>query len=321
MVARVLWEHEEPFKSDILDQIMRLRMVFFLKDISFNTLNIIKRMQQNELDESYIYREISKFAKGDENKKTLIHLANEEEMHYNIWKKYTSVELKPNKKKILKYKMIAKIFGFTFAVKLMEKNEEVAQIEYEIVAKELEEAIQIRAQEIEHEEKLLAMLDEERLQYIGSMVLGMNDALVELTGSLAGFTFALQNNKLIALSGLIIGISATLSMASSEFLSAKSEGRTDALKSCSYTGIAYLLTVIFLIAPYLLLSSTQYILALFLMLCVVIGIIALFTYYISVAKDEPFRSRFLEMSIISVSVAVISFVVGILAKKFLGIDL
>lgn len=278
-------------------------------------------MQQNELNESFIYQEIAKFAKGEENKKTLIRLAEEEKNHYNIWKKYTGLELKPNKSIISKYKWIARILGFTFAVKLMENGEEIAQQEYEHLAQEVEESIFIREQEIEHEESLLNMLDEERLQYIGSMVLGMNDALVELTGSLAGFTFAMQNTKLIALSGLIIGISATLSMASSEFLSAKSEGRTDALKSCSYTGIAYLLTVILLIAPYLLLGQSQYILALALMLCIVIAIIAMFTYYISVAKNEPFKSRFLEMSIISVSVAVISFVVGILAKQFLGVDL
>ena len=35
----------------------------------------------------------------------------------------------------------------------------------------------------------------------------------------------------------------------------------------------------------------------------------------------PFKSRFLEMAGISVSVAVISFVVGILAKQFLGVDI
>ena len=165
------------------------------------------------------------------------------------------------------------------------------------------------------------MLDEERLQYVGSMVLGLNDALVELTGSLAGFTFAMQNTRLIALSGLIIGISATFSMASSEFLAARSEGRSDALKSCTYTGIAYLITVILLILPYLLLGTTQYIAALVCMLAVVILIIAGFTYYTSVAQDQPFKSRFLEMAGISVSVAVISFVVGILAKQFLGVDL
>ena len=165
------------------------------------------------------------------------------------------------------------------------------------------------------------MLDEERLQYIGSMVLGMNDALVELTGSLAGFTFAMQNTRLIALSGLIMGISATFSMASSEFLAAKSEGRTDAFKSCTYTGIAYLITVALLILPYLVFNNDQYMTALIAMLGIVILIIAGFTYYISVAKGEKFKPKFFEMSIISISVAVISFFVGILAKVFLGVDL
>ena len=110
-------------------------------------------------------------------------------------------------------------------------------------------------------------------------------------------------------------------MAASEFLSARSEGRNDALKSCSYTGIAYLITVVLLVLPYLLLDKMQYMLALGCMLLVVILIIAGFTYYISVAKSEKFTKRFLEMAIISISVAVLSFFVGILAKKFLGIDL
>ena len=248
-------------------------------------------------------------------------LAKEEKAHYEIWKKYTGTEMKPEKGKILKYTLIARILGFTFAVKLMERGEEHAQEEYELLVNEVAESTSIRQQEEEHENALLSMLDEERLQYVGSMVLGLNDALVELTGSLAGFAFALQNTRLIALSGLIVGISATFSMASSEFLAARSEGRTDALKSCSYTGIAYLLTVIALIAPYLIFPVGQYIPALFCMLVVVILIIAGFTYYTSVAQDQPFKNRFLEMALISVSVAVVSFIVGILAKKFLGVDL
>ena len=289
--------------------------------ISAAALAIIRRMQQNELTESYIYETISKFAKGDENKKVLQRLANEERAHYEIWKKYTGEDMKPEKGKVLRFKLIARIFGFTFAVKLMEKGEENAPEEYKLLAQEVEESTSIRQQEEEHEQALLGMLDEERLQYVGSMVLGLNDALVELSGSLAGFTFAMQNTRLIALSGLIIGISATFSMASSEFLAARSEGRTDALKSCTYTGIAYLITVILLILPYLLLGTTQYIAALICMLAVVILIIAGFTYYTSVAQDQPFKSRFLEMAGISVSVAVISFVVSILAKQFLGVDI
>ena len=281
---------------------------------------IIIKMQQNEMTESAIYEKIAKFAKGEENKETLLRLAREERAHYEIWKKYTGAEMKPEKGKVLKFTMIARFLGFTFAVKLMEKGEGNAQEEYALLTDEVAESIHIRQQEEEHEHALLAMLDEERLRYVGSMVLGLNDALVELTRSLAGFTFALQNTRLIALSGLIIGISATFSMASSEFLAARSEGRSDALKSCTYTGIAYLITVVLLILPYLLLGSSQYIAALVCMLIIVVLIIAGFTFYTSVAQDQPFKSRFLEMALISIGVAVVSFVVGILAKNLLGVE-
>lgn len=291
------------------------------KQISAKALQIIKKMQKNELNESIIYERIARFAKGDSNKETLMRLSREEKAHYEIWRSYTDIEMKPSKWKIFKYTLLARVLGFTFAVKLMENGEENAQNEYTLLANEVEESTKIKEDEEKHEAALLEMLDEERLNYVGSMVLGMNDALVELTGSLAGFTFAMQNTRLIALSGLIMGISATFSMASSEFLAAKSEGRNDAFKSCCYTGIAYLITVALLILPYLILSNEQYMTALFSMIAIVILIIAGFTYYTSVAQGEKFKPKFLEMTAISVSVAVISFFVGVLAKRFLGVDL
>ena len=287
--------------------------------ISNENMSVILSMQQSELTESAIYKEIAKFTKG-ENKETLLRLSEEEFMHSEIWKSYTNAEMKPEKLKVMWYKFLARTLGFTFAVKLMEKGETLAQDTYDKLAQEVPESLNIKAMEEEHETALLGMLDEERLQYVGSMVLGLNDALVELTGTLAGLTFALQNTKLIALSGLITGISATLSMASSEFLAAKSEGRTDAFKSCTYTGIAYLLTVVFLIAPYLIFGNSQFMLALVIMLVTVVLIIAGFNFYLSVAQGEPFKKRFLEMAIISLGVAVLSFVIGIFVKQFLGID-
>lgn len=290
------------------------------KKLSEENLKIILSMQQSELTESVIYKEIAKFTKG-ENQKTLERLSEEEFAHYNIWKSYTDKEMKPQKLKVMWYKFLAKTLGFTFAVKLMENGEEVSQETYSKLVDEVPESINIREMEEEHETALLDMLDEERLQYVGSMVLGLNDALVELTGTLAGLSFALQNTKLIALSGLITGISATLSMASSEFLAAKSEGRNDAFKSCTYTGIAYLLTVVFLIAPYLILGNAQFMLALAIMLITVVLIIAGFNFYLAVAQGEPFKKRFLEMATISLGVAILSFVIGIFVKQFLGIDI
>jgi len=289
------------------------------KNISPQSLSVIRRMQQSEMTESVIYANIARFAKGEENKQTLLRLSREELAHCHIWQKYTGEEMKPERVKVFWYTMIARLLGFTFAVKLMERGEGRAQEEYALLAEEVPESIHIREQEEEHEQSLLAMLDEESLRYVGSMVLGLSDALVELTGSLAGFTFALQDTKLVALSGLIVGISATFSMASSEFLSAKSEGRTDAFKSCTYTGIAYLVTVVLLILPYLLFSSCLP--ALICMLGIIVVIIGGFTFYTSVAQDQPFKSRFWEMTLISLGVAVLSFVVGILAKKFMGVDI
>lgn len=290
------------------------------KELSEQAKKAILAMQQDEITEYATYTAIAKGMKPGENRATLERLAAEELAHYEAWKRYTGKELKPQAMRVWWRCLMAKITGFTFAVKLMERREIAAQSGYTELGREVPESITIAAQEEAHEEALLALLDEERLRYVGSMVLGLNDALVELTGTLAGLTLAMQNTRLIALSGLITGISATLSMASSEFLSSKSEGRSDALKSCIYTGIAYVITVILLILPYLLFPPAQYMLALGTMLIIVVLIILVFNFYVAVAKDLPFKRRFTEMAAISLGVAALSFVVGLVVKNVLGID-
>ena len=71
------------------------------KSISKTSLDIIRRMQQGELTESVIYEKIARFAKGEENKQVLLRLAREEKAHYEVWKKYTGEEMKPQKGKVL----------------------------------------------------------------------------------------------------------------------------------------------------------------------------------------------------------------------------
>lgn len=289
--------------------------------ISEKTREIILRLQQAEITEHAIYINLSKRVKKESDRKILQRIAREEKFHSDLWSKYTGKSLKPQKFKVFIYSLLSIVFGYTFVIKIMEKGEGVSQEMYAELAKEVPEASKVYLEEQEHEHALIDMLDEDRLQYVGSMVLGLNDALVELTGTLAGLSFALQNNKLVALSGLITGISATLSMASSEYLSARSEGNTNPIKSSLYTGIMYIFAVVLLVLPYLVFPAKKYIYALITMLLIVVLIILVFTYYISVAKDLPFRKRFLEMSSISLSVAALSFVIGILVKKFLGIDI
>ena len=199
----------------------------------------------------------------------------------------------------------------------MEKGEESAQINYNEIAKEIPQAKEINAEENAHELKLLGMLDEERLKYVGSMILGVNDALVELTGALAGFTLALQNTRLIAVIGLITGIAASLSMAASEYLSTKAESQDkDPLKASIYTGVMYLVTVILLVLPYYLFPNVYAALATTLLIAILI--ILFFTFYISVAQDLPFKKRFSEMAGISMGVSALTFGIGFLVKKFFG---
>ncbi|WP_320128002.1 VIT1/CCC1 transporter family protein [uncultured Sphaerochaeta sp.] len=287
--------------------------------LSPSAKKFLMKMQANELTEHLVYTKIAKHLKDEHNKDVLEKIAQEELKHAKIWENLTGVKAKPNRRKASWLSLLSIILGFTFVLKKMENGEGNAAKQYSTFFAQIPEAKKIAEDEKHHETELLAMLDEERLQYVGSMVLGLSDALVELSGTLAGLTFALQNTRLIALSGLITGISATLSMASSEYLSAKNRGEANAAKSSMYTGIAYVFTVAFMVMPYLIFSS--YVVALAVMMITVVIIIMMFTYYTSVAKDLPFGKRFLEMAGISLSVTAISFFIGILVKKFLGIQI
>lgn len=290
-------------------------------EISQKTKNRLLISQRDELTGSLIYAAMARREKNHENKKILERMAKEETEHARVWQSYTGAQVKPNKWKLLWYNLVSIIMGFTFVLRLNQKDEIHTIESYKEIAQEVPEAAKLAEEEHTHENALIDMLDEERLQYVGSMVLGLNDALVELTGTIAGMSFALMNTRLVALSGIITGVSATLSMAASNYLAQRSEGNPNAMKSSIYTGVAYLLTVAVLVLPFLLFPAHMYVQALGAMLVTVILIIMFFNYYISVAKSQPFLRRFGEMAIISLSVAAISFLIGIAVKYFLGIDL
>jgi len=281
---------------------------------------ILETFQRIEITEHHIYKNLAKLVKGAENREVLEQIANDELRHAQDWQKYTQREIKPNPWDVFRYTLISRVFGFTFGIKLMERGEEAAQANYARLRGDVPEIDNwIREEEI-HEQKLLAMLDEERLRYVGSVVLGLNDALVELTGALAGLTLALRDVRLIALSGLITGIAASLSMAASEYLSTRSEEtQKHPVRAAVYTGIAYVITVVLLVLPYLLIPN--YFIDLAIALATAVLIIAIFNYYVSVAKDEPFRSRFLEMAGLSLGVATLSFIIGHFIRQWLGIDI
>ena len=275
--------------------------------------------QRQEITEHHIYKRLADKIKSSENTKIIAQIAEDELRHYEGLKKYSGQDVSPDWLIMWTYYIISRVFGFTFGIKLMERAEKGVQKDYDEITAAIPEAAAFKHEEEIHEEKLVALLDEERLRYAGSIVLGLNDALVELTGALAGLTLALQNVKLIALSGLITGIAASMSMAASEYLSTRSEDTNkNPVRAAIYTGIAYIGTVVLLVLPYLLFEN--YYLDLAIALTTAVIIIAVFNYYISVAKDESFRDRFLEMAGLSLGVALVSFIIGYLIRIWLGIE-
>ncbi|MBN2556381.1 MAG: VIT1/CCC1 transporter family protein [Anaerolineales bacterium] len=275
--------------------------------------------QKAEITGHLTYKRLAAVIKDEHNRKTVEQIADEEWAHYQLFKSHTGRDVGPNRFQVFIYFWIARLLGLTFGIKLMERGEEAAQLAYEQFLDVMPEIEAIIAAEEEHERQLIDMLDEEVLKYTGSVVLGLNDALVELTGTLAGLTFAFQNTNLIALSGLITGIAASFSMAASQYLSERAEeDSSNAFRSAIYTGIAYIITVIILVLPYLLFKN--YLLCLLLTLGLAITVIAVFNYYLAVAKDLDFRRRFLEMAAISIGVAVFSFGLGYVIRQLFGIE-
>jgi VIT1/CCC1 family predicted Fe2+/Mn2+ transporter len=288
--------------------------------LSPEIVNRLLQFQQSEITEHRIYTRLARSTKDAKNKRVLEKIAADELKHYNLWKRHTGTDVSPSNLKVSFYYFISRLLGMTFGIKLMERGEEHAQASYADLKGKIKGIDAFLKDESAHENALIGLLDEESLRYAGSMVLGLNDALVELTGALAGLTLAFQSTQLIALSGLITGIAAALSMATSEYLSTGSEETTkNPLKAAIYTGGAYIVTVVILILPYLILDN--YYVCLALALLAAVTIIAAFNYYISVAKDLSFRARFLEMAGLSLGVATLSFVLGYLIRSALGVKI
>lgn len=290
-------------------------------DMNFSPEELKKALvqQQNEINDYAIYSTLA--IKDKQNRKIFNKIANEEKTHYEFWVKITNKEIKPQRVLVLWYLLLVKIFGTSFALKTLEKREEKAKEFYKELFDVYPESRKIYQQENEHEFELIDMLNDKKLVYAGAIVLGMNDALVELAGTLSGIAFAFEKSLVVGLTGLIMGIAASLSMAGSAYLEAK-ENPSEVIKPLTYslyTGVSYILTTAILVAPFFIFETMAYSLIV-MFACAFIAIIS-YNFYVSVAKDLNFSKRVLQMSTITFGVALISFLIGYLVKAYLGIEI
>jgi len=267
-----------------------------------------------------MYQYLARQSRDPEHSRILAELGDWEMQSYQLAVRHSGRESSASRFVLGLLAFLRTLFGLTFVIKFMEIGERRAEQAYgdDPLGEHYPEdmARMVKTSEAQ-EQALIGMIKEERLNYLGSIVLGLNDALVELTGALAGLTFVFQDSRLIGFTGLITGIAASFSMGASEYLSRKTEGGGDAMRSAAYTFLSYIAAVAVLITPFLALSNPYA--SLVIALALAWGIIGIFSYYLSVVKEDSFKRRFLEMAAVSTGVAGLSFGFGALIKVLFDI--
>jgi VIT1/CCC1 family predicted Fe2+/Mn2+ transporter len=213
------------------------------------------------------------------------------------------------------------MLGLTFTLKMMENGEIAAEESYETVPDTVPDIQSIIVDEVNHEELLLKEVDDEHLNYLGSIALALNNSAQEFTGIAVGLTFALQNAKATGGTTLVSGLAATLAMMASEYLSQKTEKLDGAdgnpLKAALYAGAVYLAMVLLIVTPYFI--FTNHINAMLVTVSAVFVVMVVFSFFMSVVKDLKFSKVLAEGLAITVVVVFASYIIGILASKYLGL--
>ena len=281
-----------------------------------------ERFLQHEYLDMVIYRELAKIETVPQFKRILEELMAHEVEDCQFWRELSSIkEVRISPLKIACLKLMRKVLGLTFTAKFLERNERDAVQRYTAYAEQAPPDMKARLEQIinhetHHEQELIGQIREERVKFLGSMVLGVNDGLIELTGALVGFAFALQRPLQAGLFGAVTGIAASLSMAASAYMQARHEEGRDPKKAATYTGFSYIVVVALLVLPFFLLPNIYA--ALGVMGIEILLLIAAFAGYGAILFDRSFKRQFGEMAAFSIGVATLAFLLGSLVRSVLG---
>ncbi|MEM4281593.1 MAG: VIT1/CCC1 family protein [Candidatus Caldarchaeum sp.] len=278
-----------------------------------------KRFVDNEFKDFSVYQMLARVERNTSRRKTLERLAEVEKRHYKFWLIYVP-GYKPNVSKTYLYFMVLArlLMGVTFVVKALENHEKHTIEKYMKLASSIEagnserQAIEkVINEEAEVERNLLNEIDEAVVRYLGFMMLGVADAIIELTGVQAGFLGVTSSTLAAGIAGLIVGIAASISMAAASYLQARQGVSERPAVSGLVTGSIYMLTVGALSLPYYLIKDMTTAFGASIISAILLT--AYFTYFSSVIQEKRFSREF------AVSIAVL-FVVT-LAAYLLGTGL
>jgi vacuolar iron transporter family protein len=292
---------------------------------------VAREQAREELFAYRLYTALAQRFPDGTSRQMLSELAAQERSHVDFWLGITDVPERRLQPSRLKHRILVAasvVLGPAFTIRWLERGEDKAIAAYKdllddgsLSPDQREKVAQMLREEEEHEQLLEAGVEDDRWLYLGAAVLGLNDALVELTGGLTGLASSISDPKLIGFAALVVGIAASMSMAASNFLSVEigEESELQPRRAAAYTGIAYIVVVVGLVLPFFLIADRR--VALGISWASAVAIIAAFSYYSSVMQSTSFRRRFTVMLLLGLGVAVISFGIGRVLGSMIGIEL
>lgn len=278
----------------------------------------------DEFNDSALYKRLSTTVAEDSPFASVLkQLSATEDKHYEFWKKYAPEEKpKVDGLRLAWVLFLRRVLGLTFASRYLDRREASTVKEYQAIAglipvedkAAFEEMV---ADEQEHEKEFAQRVESNTVRYISFVVLGLADALVEISGIHAGSLGIYNKTELAGLAGVVAGAAASLAMASAAYAQAKQGFHGSARLSAIYTGVSYFVSAVLLATPYFLTRSMVYALSTSLVLAVVM--LALTTYYSAVIANQRFTKDFLKILGVLLGATVALYLFGYVVRIGTGI--
>jgi VIT1/CCC1 family predicted Fe2+/Mn2+ transporter len=291
---------------------------------STHLASIAAKESRDELTDYTVYKRLSKVGADTRLKGIFSTLADTELRHFKFWTRYSRNEnVEPHASKVRFVLLLRRVFGATFAIKYLEKGEAAAIKKYEALAgaiprRDLKQFRAMIVDEKVHERTFIEQVRGAHAKYISFIVLGLADALVEVTAIYAGSLGVYNSTTLTGLAGIIAGIAASISMASAAFAQAKNGFEGSPTTAAAYTGVSYFAGTAILAVPYFLTANMLTAIASSITLCVLV--IASVSWYNSVISNSDFRKDFAEFAGVMFAATIILFIIGTVIRHALGIS-
>jgi VIT1/CCC1 family predicted Fe2+/Mn2+ transporter len=281
---------------------------------------------RDEYTDHVVYKRLSESTKEPKLKEILSTLSNTEYRHYEFWKKYVApdAKIRANTWSIYVTLFLRAIFGYSFAIKYLEKHETSVIKKYKLVKNSIPEEDQRQFDEMvrdeeEHENTWMEQMQGRYLKYISFIILGLADAIVEISGIHAGSLGIYHSTEITGLAGIVAGAAASIAMASAAYAQAKQGFQGSPSVSAIFTGVSYFINAIVLAAPYFFTKSQEVAISSSIVLAILI--IAFVSYYNSVVSQSHFLRDFSELAGIMLGASAALFLFGLLIRSVFGITI